>query len=172
MPNPVAIKKLNDVHVQMLDFIMANPGCTYAEIAAAMGGYSIGWISQIYNSDAFQAALRERQIETWGETKLTIKERVTTVGHLTLKRLEERIPVETDVDTLVNAADMVLKTLGYGPKGGNAGEGPRVGNQQNNFYIGTASKEDLARARELMHRPPQLPEKTVSSEDPTPVDQK
>lgn len=150
MGNSLAIKKLNDVHVQMMDYIMANPGCTYEQISAACGGYSIGWISQIVNSDAFQAQLKERQVEIFGDLKLTIKDRVTGLAHASLKRLEERIPTETDIDKVANVADLALKSLGFGPKAPSMG-GPAVG-QQNNFFVGQVDRQSLEAARQLMHK--------------------
>jgi hypothetical protein len=159
------LKKLAPVHIQMMDYIQANPGCKLEDVAAACGGYSIGWISQIVNSDAFQAMLKERQVEVFGELKMTIKDRVVGLAHLSLKRLEEKIPVEQDVDKVANVADLALKALGFGPKGPNTPGAPGVGNQQNNFFIGTVDKETLEHARSLMPQR-QLPEKVVSEETP------
>lgn len=159
MGNPQPVKRLNDVHIQMCDYIMANPGCTYDQVAAVIG-YSIGWISQIYNSDAFQAMLRERQIEVFGDLKLTIKERVTGLAHASLKRLEEKIPVEQDVDKVANVADLALKALGFGAhKGVTQAQG--APGQQTNVFIGTTDKATLEAARSLMHQP-RLPEKVIN----------
>lgn len=166
MSNPSPVKRLNDVHVQMMDFIMANPGCTYEQISAACGGYSIGWISQIVNSDAFKAMLAERQIEVFGELKLTIKDRVLGLAHASLKRLEERVPVETDIDKVSNVADLALKSLGFGSKP----QGPQGGTQNNTFIVGSVDRGTLEAARQLMHKPQapsvekEIPGEVVGSE--------
>lgn len=146
----------------MLDFIMANPGCTYEQISAAIGGYSIGWISQIYNSDAFQALMNERQVEVFGDIKLTIKDRVVGVGHAALKRLEERLPVETDLDKVANVADLALKSMGFGAKSPSAPPGG-----QTNIFVGQVDPATLAAARQLMHKPASLPsaEKLVEGQE-------
>lgn len=149
MGNPTAIKQLKDVHMQMMDFIQANPGCTYAQVSAACGGYSIGWISQIVNSDAFKAMLAERQIEVFGELKMTMKDRVVGLAHASLKRLEEKIPVETDTDKVANVADLALKALGFGQSKTPA---PGGSTTNNTLIVGSVDKDQLEAARQLMHR--------------------
>lgn len=153
----VGPKKLQPVHVAMLDYIMANPGCTYEQVAASCGGYSIGWVSQIVNSDAFQALLAERQGECFGDVKLTIKDRITGVAQLSLKRIAELLPTQTDPDKVVNAADLALKALGFGQPSRGPQTPVGAGPTQNNFIIGSVDAQTLAAARELMHGPKSLP---------------
>lgn len=155
MSNPQPVKRLNDVHIQILDYILANPGCTYAQISAVVG-YSIGWISQIVNSDAFQAMLAERQIDAWGDIKLTMKDRVTGVAVVALERLTERLPVEQDISKVSNVADLALKALGFGAKPSASPVGsPAIGQQNNLTIVGSVDKETLQTARALMHKPSQ-----------------
>lgn len=154
MSNPQPVKRLNDVHIQILDYILANPGCTYAQISAVVG-YSIGWISQIVNSDAFQAMLAERQIDAWGDIKLTMKDRVTGVAVVALERLTERLPVEQDISKVSNVADLALKALGFGAKPSASPVGtPSIG-QQTNIVVGSVDRQTLEAARSLMHKPSQ-----------------
>lgn len=154
MSNPQPVKRLNDVHMQILDYILANPGCTYQQISAHTGGYSIGWISQIVNSDAFQALLAERQVDAWGEVKMTIKDRVTGLAHESLRRLTEKVAVEQDTDKVANAADLALKALGFTGKGSAPAVGPAAIGQQNNLTIvGAVDRQTLDAARQLMHKP-------------------
>lgn len=148
---PPAIKRLNDVHLQMVDYLSTHPGCTLEELNAFLGGrYTIGWLSQVINSDAFQARLAEARIELFGDTKQTIKDRLHGIAHSSLKRLEERIPVETDISRLGNVADLALKSLGYGPKPQPAGGS---GGNQTNVFVGTVDKSTLEAARSIMHKP-------------------
>lgn len=156
---PQPIKKLSDVHLQMVDYLTTHPGCTLEELNAYLGGrYTIGWLSQIINSDAFQERLSEARVEIFGDTKMTIKDRVNSLAHMTLKRLEERIPVETDVNRLTNAADLVLKSLGYGqPKAPAAAPGT----VNNTLIVGSVDKETLENARSLMHKSAEQPAEKV-----------
>ncbi len=148
-------KSLQPVHVQILDYIMANPHVNYGEVAAVFG-YTQSWISQIVHSDAFQALLAERQIEVFGDIKLTIKDRVTGLAHESLKRLTEIIPTQTDPDKVVNAADMALKALGFGASKGAAGVGSNT--QNNNLTIvGAVDPATLAAARQLMNKSAPVP---------------
>lgn len=152
MGNPQPVKKLNDVHIMMLDYCLANPGCKLEQISAACGGYSIGWISQIYNSDAFQALLKERQAEVWGDVSMQIKDRVLGLAHVSLKRLEEKVQVEQDTDKVANVADLALKSLGFG-----AAKSPAGGSTTHNTVIvGSVDKASLEAARQLMHKPAPL----------------
>lgn len=148
-----AIKKLSDVHLQMVDYLTTHPGCTLEELNAHLGGrYTIGWLSQIINSDAFQEQLAVARVEIFGDTKATIKDRVESLAHVTLKRLEERVPVETDVNRLTNAADLVLKSLGYG-----LAKAPAPGTVNQTVFVGAVDKSTLEAARGLMHKPAELP---------------
>lgn len=158
MGNPTPVKKLNDVHIQIMDYMMAHAGCTLEQISAACGGYSIGWLSQIINSEIFQAQLKERQQECWGDVRASIKDRVENLAHISLKRLAEKVPTEGDLDTVRNVADLALKSLGFGAAKP-AAPGPTT---NNTLIVGAVDKESLEAARQLMHRPVQLPEKVLN----------
>lgn len=167
-PKKAGPKKLNDFHMQMLHYILQNPGCTYEQVAAALSEgdpdrkYTIGWISQIYNSDAFQAMLAEHRDEVFGELKLTLKDRMNGVAHQSFRRLGELIPVQTDVDKVANVADLVLKGLGYG-QAKQQPAGPSIGQQ--NIIVGQVDAQTLAAARELMNSQKALPS-TAQAEGP------
>lgn len=51
---------INYVHDQMIDLILATPGITQNAIAEATG-YSVSWVSQIMNADAFKVRLAARR---------------------------------------------------------------------------------------------------------------
>lgn len=51
---------VNYVHDQMIDLIIATPGITQNAIAEATG-YSVSWVSQIMNADAFKVRLAARR---------------------------------------------------------------------------------------------------------------
>lgn len=142
-------KSLAPVHVQIMDYILANPHVNYAEVAAHFG-YTQGWLSQIVHSDAFQAMLAEKQVELFGDLRVTIKDRVTGLAHESLKRLNERVAVETDTEKLTDVADLALKALGFGAKSPQAAVGTI---NAHNVIVSAVDPQTLAAARQLMHQP-------------------
>ncbi|MEG7795892.1 hypothetical protein, partial [Listeria monocytogenes] len=54
--------KIRYSHTDMIDFIIANPGITQNDIAARYG-YSVGWVSNVMASDAWQSAMAARRSE-------------------------------------------------------------------------------------------------------------
>ena len=157
-------KELAPVHVQMLDWICANPHKSYGELAAVFG-YTPGWVSQVIHSDAFQALLAERQTEMFGDIRLTVKDRVMGLAHESLKRLTEKVSTENDTDKIANAADIALKALGFGAKAAQASVGTINANQ---VVVTSVDPQTLAQARELMHRPREVD--VSSSREVVPVD--
>lgn len=144
--------KLAPIHVQIMDYIMANPQCNYGDVAAHFG-YTSGWLSQIVNSDAFQALLADRQVECFGDIRLTIKDRVTGLAHESLKRLNEKVGTEQDLGKVANVADIALKALGFGAQKGPAA--PVAGMTVNGNAVivsGPVDAATLAQARQLMHK--------------------
>ena len=152
----MGVKDLSATHVQIMDWIIANPHRSLGECAETFG-YTQGWLSQIIHSDCFEALLAERQIELFGEVKLTVRDRVIGLAHESLRRLTEKVAVEQDTDKVANAADIALKALGFGAKAAPAA----VGNftQNNTVVVNSVDPKTLAQARELMQRrevPPAL----------------
>lgn len=143
-----AIQQLSPTHVQIMDWILANPHRSLGECAATFG-YSQAWLSQIIHSDCFQAMLAEKQVELFGEVRLTVKDRIIGLAHESLRRLTEKVAVEPDTEKVINAADLSLRALGFGAKAAP----PSVGAQQNNYIFGTVDRETLDRARSLMQKP-------------------
>lgn len=148
-----AIQQLSPTHVQIMDWILANPHRSLGECAVTFG-YSQAWLSQIIHSDCFQAMLAEKQVELFGEVRLTVKDRIIGLAHESLRRLTEKVAVESDTDKVINAADLSLRALGFGAKAAPAAVGAG-GMQQNNYIIGTVDRETLDRARALMSKPVQ-----------------
>lgn len=145
------IQQLSPTHVQIMDWILANPHRSLGECALTFG-YSQAWLSQIIHSDCFQAMLAEKQVELFGEVRLTVKDRIIGLAHESLRRLTEKVAVESDTDKVINAADLSLRALGFGAKASPAAVGTG-GLQQNNYFLGAVDRETLERARALMHKP-------------------
>jgi hypothetical protein len=152
----MALKELAPVHIQIMDYILANPDKNYGDVAAHFG-YTPGWLSQIIHADAFQALLAEKQVDLFSDVRLTIKDRVTGLAHESLKRLVEKLPTEQDTDKVANVADIALKALGFGGKAATpAGAGITING--GNVIVSPVDAGTLAEARQLMHRAaPALP---------------
>ncbi len=155
-------KSLAPVHVQIMDYIIANPTANYADVAAHFG-YTSGWLSQIIHSDAFQAMLAEKQVDMFGDVKLSVKDRITGLAHESLRRLSEKITTEQDTQTVANVADIAIKALGFGARNPTS---PAVGAQQNNFFVGSVDKSTLEAARQLLHKPAALPQEVEVIAEP------
>lgn len=138
---------MSPTHVQIVNWLLANPEKPLAACAAQFG-YTQSWLSQVIHSDCFQAYLEERQIELFGDVRLSVRDRIIGLAHESLRRLAERVAVEPDLDKINNAADTALKALGYGAKPAM----PSTLVQQQQVVVGTVDAKTLAAARELMHR--------------------
>ena len=117
------IKKVRYTHDAMIDLIIAEPSIKQNDLAAVFDR-SAAWISQIVNSDAFQARLAERKGELVDPTiALTIKERLQAVANVSLEKLLSKIdsPIQlVSDDFLLQSAKFATTALGYGarPQGG------------------------------------------------------
>lgn len=121
---PQGIDKVRYSHVDMVDFIIANPWISQGEIAARYG-YTQAWVSTILASDAFQAKMAERREEVIDPAmKATIEERFKALTIQSLKRLMEKLdaPVVSD-NVALKAAELGAKALGIG---GNASAAPHA----------------------------------------------
>jgi hypothetical protein len=141
----VQIKKVRAWHEELLEFILANPRASGAEIAFYFG-VTEAWVSTVKNSDAFQELWARRRGEHFSRVSSTITEKVTALAEVTVDALTDKIEEqkrkgEVQVQTLKEVGEMALKALGFGAKRETAS--PVIVN--NNF---TVDKETLARARE------------------------
>lgn len=141
------IKKVSVRHDAIMDFLLCNPTVPLGTVAAEFG-VSQAWLSVILHSDAFQSQLKGKQVELFGATVVPIREQLTGIAALGLAKLgqvlEHTSPIN-DKAFIADTTDMVLKNLGYSPKG-NAALAGNV--EQQNVYVIT--KDELASARDLM----------------------
>lgn len=111
------ICKVRYSHQDMADAIIANPTITQNELAKRYG-YTAPWVSQVINSDAFQAYLAARKAEIVDPTlTMTVEERVRGVTNRALDVMQEKLslPAEMISDELaIRAAQMGTKALGMG----------------------------------------------------------
>lgn len=112
-----AIKKVNYTHDSCIDQIIANPWITQRALAAYFG-YTEGWISQVFASDAFQSRLAERKNELVDPTiRATIEERFKALVIQSLEVLKRKLesPIVSD-ELAIKALDVAAKAAGYGAK--------------------------------------------------------
>lgn len=111
------IAKVNYSHRDMIDFIISNPGIRQKEIGKRYG-YSEGWVSQVINSDAFQAAFAARRAEVVDPAlTATVTENFRTLTQLSLEKLIARVSVPGGAvsdQTLLRSAELGAKALGIG----------------------------------------------------------
>lgn len=141
-----AVQRVSHTHEAILQFMIANPAAPLGLVAAHFG-YTQPWLSTLIHSDAFQAQLRRRQNEVFGEVVIAeLKDKIVGAAHIAIDKLAEKVEVANDIRDVTDAAEMLLKSLGYG-----APKAVPAQVSQTNVY-NFADKETLARSRELMRR--------------------
>ena len=109
------LAKISYSHVDMIDYIIAHPGCGLKELAARYG-YTIGWISNIQASDAWKSAMAARRAEMVDPfLHATIAERFEGITALSLERLREKLEAPQVSDNVVlKAVELGAKALNFG----------------------------------------------------------
>lgn len=112
---PQAIAKVRYSHVDMIDFIIANPGVTQRAIAARYG-YTESWLSLVMSSDAWQSAMAARRAEMVDPTlAATIDERFRGLTLRSLDRLMQKLDAPQVSDNVVlKAVELGAKAMGVG----------------------------------------------------------
>lgn len=112
---PPAIDKIRYTHADMIDFIIANPGISQNALAARYG-YTVGWVSQVMSSDAWQSAMAARRAEVVDPTLVaTIDERFRALTNRSLDRLMQKLEAPQVSDQVVlRAVELGAKAMGVG----------------------------------------------------------
>lgn len=147
MATCVQIQKVSHKHQAILHFMLGNPTVPKGEIARHFG-VSQAWLSVVINSAAFQEALADYTDEAFHATVLPLRQKLMAAADAAVDRMNDLIPLESDLDTVRKSADSVLAACGYRSPHTPAPGAPAQYNQQNNYFLGNASPEVLARARE------------------------
>ena len=110
-----AIDKVRYSHTDMIDFIIGNPGVSQNSLAARYG-YSVGWVSQVMASDAWQSAMAARRAEICDPVLVaTVEERFKGITLLSLERLKQKLEAPQVSDNVVlRAVELGAKALGVG----------------------------------------------------------
>lgn len=109
------IVKVKYSHDAMIDQIIQNPQVSQNQLAA-MFGYTVGWVSQVVNSDAFRERLAARKEEVVDPVlRMSLEERIRGAVDLSLQVIMQKL---SDGGGNINAAIRVLehgsRALGYG----------------------------------------------------------
>lgn len=145
MANSAQVQKLSHRHEAILHFMIANPTVPKWEIAAKFN-VTQAWLSVVINSQAFQEAQAAYTDEAFHETVLPLRQKLMAAADAAVDRMNKLIPIETDLEVVRKTTDSVLEACGYSsPRPTAPGS---TFNQQNNIFLGNASPEVLARARD------------------------
>lgn len=114
-PTMGVVAKVNYSHRDMIDYIIANPGITQNALAARYG-YSVGWVSNVMASDAWQSALAARRAEICDPVLVaSVEERFRGITLLSLERLKQKLEAPAVSDNVVlRAVELGAKALGVG----------------------------------------------------------
>jgi len=147
----VQIKAVRAWHEELLEFILANPRASGAEIALYFN-VTEAWLSTVKNSDAFKELWAKRRGEHFSRVSSNLSEKVTALAEVTVDALTDKIEEakrknELQIQTLTEVSAMALKSLGFGAKDKASNNAPVV---NVNTYV--VDKDTLARAREAKAR--------------------
>jgi len=114
-PTMGALAKVNYSHTDMIDFIIANPGITQNHLAARYG-YSVGWVSNVMASDAWQSAMAARRSEICDPVLVaSVEERFKGITLLSLERLKQKLEAPSVSDNVVlKAVELGARAMGVG----------------------------------------------------------
>lgn len=148
-----AIKKVSYTHDAMIELLIlegSKPGGISQKDIAAHFGYTEGWVSQVFSSDAFQSRLAVRKEEIIDPAlKASLTEKFAALARRSLEVLMNKLNQTSCSDNVaLRAAELGAKALGLG------GHAPVPPTPQ------TDRLERLA-ARLLSLNAPQQPEKEI-----------
>lgn len=163
------IGKTRYSHEAMIDLIISNPRITQNELATEFG-YSVGWVSRVMGSDAFQAALARRRDEVTDPFLVaSMEEKFRGVVDQSLNILMDKLAVTQSADLALKTAELGVKALGFGART------DKSTNVQNNFVVQLPPKAASASDWADRHAPAlphakvveALPMSTTITRDPT-----
>jgi hypothetical protein len=123
------IQKTAYSHEAMIDLIIANPRITQNQLASEFG-YSVGWVSRVMGSDAFQAALARRRDEVTDPFIIaSLEEKFKGLVNQSVEILMNKLDATQSADLAIKTLDLGSKALGFGAREKNQT------NVQNNFVV-------------------------------------
>jgi hypothetical protein len=136
------IQKISYKHDEVLDSILANPHITLSQLSQ-LTGYTVPWLSQLINSDLFQATYQARRGEVVAPIIQSIQEKLSAIGHLAVEKLANKLATSEDPDYILDSFDKVMHRLGYAPKTSQAPGPQTVNNQANIFMLDKATLQQI-----------------------------
>lgn len=127
------ITKVRYTHDAMIDLILAKPNVSQNELAAAFG-FSVGWVSRVMGSDAFQARLAERKEEVVDPAiRGSFEERLRGLADQSLAVITAKLEATGSPDIAMKALELSTKALGMGAR-------PQNITQTNNYVVALPPK--------------------------------
>jgi hypothetical protein len=121
------IQKVRYTHDAMIDLILARPEISQNDIALYFN-YSVGWVSRVMGSDAFQARLASRKDEVvTPEIRENLENRMAALADQSLDVLQQKLKATGNPDLAVKTLELSTKALGMGARPQNA--------VQNNTFV-------------------------------------
>lgn len=109
--------KLNAVHEQIVDYMVANPGARAADVAAFFK-YSVSYINALSGNDLFKARLMERQALVSAASARAVAAKLEDLAAIGLQRLLEKVRVEENHSEIRDTVKLALQGTGHiSPKG-------------------------------------------------------
>lgn len=145
------IKAVRAWHEDLLEFILAHPRASGAEIAFHFN-VTESWLSIVKNSDAFRELWAKRREEHFSRVSASLSEKVTALAEITVDALTDKIEQdkkknELQYQTLKEVGELALKSLGFGGK--HSSSPPNVVVNSNTYVV---DRDTLQRAREAKAR--------------------
>lgn len=142
------LQRVHYSHEAMIDVIISEPTITQKELAGRFQR-SMGWISIVMGSDAFQGALAKRRDDLMDpEFVATLEDRFKGLAQQSLRLLAEKLETHPSTDLAVKALEISSKALGFGARG------PSSVQHNNTFVVALPPKQADAQEWADDHRPP------------------
>ncbi len=167
--SPRAISRVNHTHVFMMDWLICNPGRSLRDLSAVIG-YDRAWVSQVVNSDMFQAMyqqrLRDSMMEAGDEREAKLKAGAIEAVDCIRQRLEGTLTAQGSIippseKFIIDAAKVLLPAAGYA-----APSVSKASETQRHLHLHVDSTV-LERSRERMRARFGTLVETTAEKDPT-----
>lgn len=128
------LQRVHYSHEAMIDVIIAEPTITQKELAGRFGR-SMGWISIVMGSDAFQAALAKRRDDLMDpEFVATLEDRFKGLALQSLQIIAKKLEDTQSTELATKSLEISAKALGFGARG------PSTVNDNRSFVVALPGK--------------------------------
>lgn len=129
-----AIQRVRYTHDAMIDLILQQPMIDQNNIAAYFG-YSVGWVSRVIGSDAFQARLALRKTEVVDPAIIaSMEDRLRGLAYQSMDIIQKKLDATGSADIALKTLELSTKALGLGARPAN------VATQNNTFVVAMPQK--------------------------------